>query len=133
MSLEANKAIARRFLEEVVNKGNQTVADELIAADFVDHNPLPGLPPGREGFKLSFVAFRVAVPDMKYIVEDVVAEGDKVVVRWKATGTPPTGKHITVTGVDIFRVKGNKLVELWLSWDQLGMMQRLGVVPLPGC
>lgn len=139
MSLEANKAIARRFLEEVVNKGNQAVADELVAVDFVDHNPLPGLPPGREGFKLSFVAFRGAFPDMNYAIEDVVAEGDRVVVRRRATGThrgelmgiPPTGKHIVVAGVDIFRVKEGKLAELWLSWDQLGMMQQLGVVPLP--
>jgi len=137
MPLEANKDIAGRFLEEVVNKGNQAVADELVAADSIDHNPLPGLPPGREGFRLSFITFHAAFPDMNYAIEDVVAEGDKVVVRWKATGTHrgelmgilPTGKHIAVTGVDIFRVEEGRLAELWLSWDQLRMMQQLGIVP----
>lgn len=136
MSVVENKAIARRFLEEVINKGNQAVADELVASNFVDHNPLPGHAPTREGFKQSFVIFRAAFPDLKYTIEDMIAEGDKLVIRWKATGThkgglfgiPPTGKKITVTGMDIFRITGGKLVELWLNWDQLGMMQQLGIV-----
>jgi steroid delta-isomerase-like uncharacterized protein len=137
---EQNKVICRRFLEEVVNEGNQAVADELVGPDFVDHNPLPGLPPNRDGFKQSFIIFRSVFPDLKYTIEDMIAEGDKVVIRWIATGTqkgelfgiPPTGKHITVAGVDIFRLANGKLVELWLSWDQLGMMQQIGVIPPPG-
>ena len=104
---DQNKAIARRFLEEVVNKGNLAVADRLVVPDFVDHNPLPGLEAGAEGFKQSFVVFRAAFPDLKYTIEDIIAEGDKVVVRWTAKGThkgellgmPATGKHVAITGV----------------------------------
>jgi steroid delta-isomerase-like uncharacterized protein len=137
---EQNKEICRRFLEEGVNKGNQAVAEELVGPDFVDHNPLPGLPPNRDGFKQSFVIFHSVFPDMKYTIEDMIAERDKVVVRWIATGTqkgelfgvPPTGKHITTVGIDIFRLADGKLMELWLSWDQLGMMQQLGIIPPMG-
>jgi steroid delta-isomerase-like uncharacterized protein len=135
-----NKAVVRRFLEEVVNKGNQAVADELIAADFVDHNPLPGLTPNNEGFKQSFVIFRSAFPDLEYTIEDMIAEAGKVAVRWTAKGTHkgelagirPTNKSVAVMGIDIFRVAGGQLMELWLSWDQMGMMQQLGVIPTPG-
>ena len=138
--LDENKALARRFLEEVVNEGNQALADELVAEDFVDHNPLPGLPPGKEGFIRSFGVFRAAFPDLAYAIQDLIGEDDKVVVRWTATGThrgelmgiPPTETRIATTGVDIFRVADGKLAELWLSWDQLGMMEQLGVVSLPG-
>lgn len=137
METSQNKDIVRRFLEEVVNKGNQSLADELIASDFVDHNPLPGLPPNKDGFKQSFVIFHDTFPDMHYEIDDIIAEEDKVVVRWTATGTqkgelmgiPPTGRSISVTGMDIFRIVNNQLAELWLSWDQLGMMQQLGAVP----
>ena len=137
MSLIDNKKIVRRFLEEVINLGNQRLADELLAENFVDHNPLPGLPPNREGFKQSFVIFRNTFPDMHYTIEDIIAEEDKVVIRWTATGTqrgelmgiPPTGKNISVTGIDIFRITDGNLAELWLAWDQLGMMQQLGAIP----
>ena len=134
-----NKALVRRLLEESFNSGNSAVADELVAADFVDHNPLPGLPPTAEGFKQSFAVIRAAMPDMTYTIEDVIAEGDKVVVRWTTSGTntgemlgmPATGKKATVTGIDIFRVQDGKLAEFWLSWDQLGMLQQLGMIPPP--
>ena len=137
MSLIDNKKTVRRFLEEVINLGNQRLADELLAENFVDHNPLPGLPPNREGFKQSFVIFRNTFPDMHYTIEDIIAEEDKVVIRWTATGTqrgelmgiPPTGKNISVTGMDIFRITDGNLAELWLAWDQLGMMQQLGAMP----
>ena len=136
---EENKAVVRRFLEEVVNKGDQAVADELVAAEFVDHNPLPGLTPNSEGFKQSFVIFRSAFPDLEYTIEDMIAEGDKVAARWTAKGThkgelagiAPTNKNVVVTGIDIFRVADSQLMELWLSWDQMGMMQQLGVIPPP--
>ena len=139
MSLTENKSIATRFLEEVINKGNQSLADELVASDFIDHNPLPGLSPDRDGFKQSFVIFHSTFPDMHYAIEDLIAEDDKVVVRWRATGTqkgelmgiPPTGKSIAVTGVDVFRISNGKIAELWLNWDQLGMMQQLGAIPAP--
>ena len=139
MVLTDNRNSIRRLLEEGFNQGNQTTMDELVANDFVDHSPMPGLPPNKEGFKQSFGIFRRAVPDMHYVIQDMVVEGDTVVVRWSASGTqkgelmgiPPTGKKIAVTGIDIFRVKDGKISEFWLSWDQLGMLQQLGAIPTP--
>jgi len=123
-----------------MGKGDQAVAEELLAGDFVDHNPLPGLAPNRDGFKQSFAVFRQAFPDSAYKIEDMIAEGDKVAVRFAANGThkgvlmgiPPTGKRVSMTGVDIFRLTNGRIAEFWLSWDQLGMMQQLGVIPMPG-
>lgn len=140
MSPEPNKEIIRRLLEEGLAHGNKAVAEELLANDFVDHNPLPGLSPDRDGFIQSFALFRSAFPDFRYTIEDMVAEGDKVVVRFAAHGThrgemagiPPTGKPVSVTGIDLFRLVSGKVAEFWLSWDQLGMMYQLGVIPLPG-
>ena len=137
MIVTDNKNIVRRLLEEAFNKSNQAVVDELVASSFIDHNPLPGLPPNREGFRQSFVIFRHTFPDMVYIIEDIVAAEDKVVVRWSANGTqkeelmeiPPTGKRISVIGIDIFRITKGQISELWLTWDQLGMLQQLGVMP----
>jgi steroid delta-isomerase-like uncharacterized protein len=137
MSLADNKDIARRLLEGAFNRNNLGLIDELVAADFIDHAPLPGLPPNREGFKQSFAIFRGVFPDMIYKIEDVIAEGDKVVIRWSAGGTqkgelmgiPPTGRKVAVTGTDIFRVANGKLAEMWLSWDMFGMMQQLGAIP----
>ena len=139
MSIEENKAIVRRLLEQGLVRGNQAIGEELLADDFVDHNPLPGLPPNRDGFKQSFVVFGSAFPDFEYRIEDMIGEGDKVVARFTAMGThkgemagiPPTGNRVSVTGIDIFRVTGGKIAEFWLSWDQLGMMQQIGVIPAP--
>jgi predicted ester cyclase len=83
--------------------------------------------------------YQMAFPDVRMTVEDGFAEGDKVVVRWTGRGAhtgelmgiPPTGKQVTVTGIDVYRVAGGKLVERWGEFDQMGMMQQLGVVPLP--
>ena len=109
---EDNKALVRRLLEEGFNEGNLAVADQVLADDFLDHNPLPGLPPTAEGFKQSFAA----MPDMQYTIEDLLADDDRVVVRWTATGThtgemfgmPVAGKWATVTGMDLFRVQAGK-------------------------
>ena len=132
---EQNKAIVRRLLEEVINKGNHELAESLIANDFVDHNPLPGLPPTKKGFKQSFIIFREAFPDLEYTIEDIIAEDDIVAVRWTASGTntgelmrmPPSNQQVRVSGIDIFRVVDEQLIELWLSWDQMGMMMQLGM------
>ena len=137
---EDNKALSRRFIEEVWNNKNLEVIDELVAPDQVDHALPPGLPPGIDGNKAFIGMFMNAFPDVKIVVEDQVAEGDMVVTRWRATGThtgelmgiPPTGKKVTVTGIDINRFSGGKDVEHWGQFDQLGMMQQLGVVPTPG-
>ncbi|MGB3717447.1 MAG: ester cyclase [Candidatus Promineifilaceae bacterium] len=138
---EENKAIVRRFYEEFANQGILSVAEELVAPDFVDHNPPgPDFAPGLEGLKQVFTMFRLAFPDMILTVEDQIAEGDKVVTRLTSRGThkgelmgvPPTGKTITIGLIDIFRVEGGQLAEHWGESDTMGMMQQLGVVPSPG-
>lgn len=136
---DENKAVARRVQEEAFNQGNLAIIDELVSADYVDHDLPPGFPAGREGFKQMVAMYRAAFPDVQMTIEDVVAEGDKVVIRWAAKGThkgelmgiPPTNKQVTVTGVDINRLAGGKLAEHWGNFDQMGMMQQLGVIPSP--
>ena len=140
MSTEENKAIARRFYAEVWNKGNLDVADELLAADFVDHAAPPGFAPGVAGAKQVFSFYRAAFPDLQVNAEDLIAEGDRVVARWSSSGThkgdfmgiPPTGKQVQITGIDLFRFSGGKIAEHWGVFDQLGMLQQLGVAPSPG-
>ena len=140
MSLEENKAIVRRFFEEVANKGNQTVADELLAAEFVNHNPGPGQGTDREGFKQSVVGALTSFPDLHYTIEDIVAEGDRVMVRWTQKGThegqwgpvAPTGKQFEVSGFYSFRVANGKLVKLWSNMDLWSMAMQLGLLPPPG-
>jgi len=137
---EENKAIARRFFKEVWNEGNLSAIDELAAANYEDHNQPPGMPSGIEGVKQTIAMYQTAFPDTRMTVEDEFAQGDRVVIRWTARGThtgelmgiPPTGKQVTVTGIDVYRVAGGKLVERWGEFDQMGMMQQLGVVPTPG-
>ncbi len=136
---EANKALIRRFFEEVWNDKNLEAIDELVAADSVDHALPPGLPQGREGAKAFTGMYLSAFPDTKMTIEDIITEGDKVVTRWRATGThtgelmgiPATGKQVTVTGLDINRYSNGKIVEHWGEFDQMGMMQQLGVIPAP--
>ena len=137
---EENKALVRRTYEEVWNDKNLDVIDEIAAADAVAHNIPPGFPEGAEGSKAFIGMYLSAFPDTKMTVEDMIAAGDTVVTRWRATGThngelmgiPPTGKQVTVTGIGIDRISGGKIVESWGEFDALGMMQQLGVVPMPG-
>jgi predicted ester cyclase len=139
MSTEDNKAIIRRFYEEVFNRGNLAV-DAFIDPNQVDHFAPPGTPGGLEGAKQTIGMFQTAFPDLHFTVEDMIAEGDKVVARITMSGTqqgafmgiPPTGKHVTVTAIDFNRLAGGKSVEHWVEMDTLGMMQQLGVVPAPG-
>ena len=139
MTTEDNKALMRRIYE-VFNTGNLALADEVIAADAVDHQAMPGMAPGREGFKQLVTMFRAAFPDLECIIEDMLAEGDKVVTRLTMRGThqgelmgiAPTGRPITVTGIDIVRFAQGQVVEHWGNQDDLGMLQQLGVVPAPG-
>jgi steroid delta-isomerase-like uncharacterized protein len=138
MSTEENKVIERRFTEEVWNRGNLAVVDELMSADYNSHDPT--MPPGSAGFKQFVLMYRSAFPDVHLTIEDQMAEGDKVVSRWTARGThqgelmgiAPTGKQVTVTGMNIERIVGGKLVEGWSNYDTLGMLQQLGVIPAPG-
>lgn len=141
MSPEDNKTIFRRIPEEIINTGNLARADELIAADYTEHLPLPpGTPSGLAGFKAWWTMFRAAFPDLHYTVEDLIAEGDKVAGRVTVRGThqgeflgiPPTGKQATWTEIHIGRFAGGRLVEHWANIDQLGMLQQLGAIPAPG-
>jgi steroid delta-isomerase-like uncharacterized protein len=138
---EQNKALVRRAIEEVWNRGNFAVVGELIASDFVGHVSLPiGEIHGPEGVKRYFATLREAFPDLHFTIEDQIAEGDRAVTRWTARGThtgefrgvPPTGKQVRVTGININRVADGKVVEGWLHLDELGLLQQLGVQPRPG-
>ena len=141
MLSETNKAVVRRFFEEVWNKGKLNVLDEIIAKDHVSSGPgsLPGLPTGPEGSKQFVTVYRNAFPDVHFTIDDQLAEGDQVVTRWTGHGThqgelvgiPATGKSSTVTGITENRIVDGKIVESWNIFDQFGMMQQLGVIPTP--
>ena len=139
MSAE-NKALVRRVFDDMWNKHDLDVLDVIYAPDVVNHELPPGMPEGIAGTKAYFGMFMSAFPDTQMTVEDLIAEGDKVVARWTARGThtgelmgiPPTGKQVTVTGVNIGRVANGRIVEEWGEFDMMGMMQQLGVVPTPG-
>jgi steroid delta-isomerase-like uncharacterized protein len=137
MSTESNKAVVQRWIEEVWNRDNLTSADELIGDNYVLHDPTrPGLR-GREGIKGSIASFRIAFPDLHFTIEDQLAEEDKVVIRYTVQGThqgplmgiPATGKHGTLTGIDIYRLVDGKIAEAWSNWDTLLMLQQMGVIP----
>lgn len=141
MSIENNKTVFRQVVEEIFNQGNINLFDELVAPDFIEHEELPPeLPGGREGAKMLFTQLRSAFPDFKAKIEDIIAEGDRVVVRMNWTGThkdefmgiPATGKSISIEVIDIVRIEGGKFVEHWGIMDNMAMMQQLGVVPEPG-
>ncbi len=134
-SLEQNKSLIRRFCEEVWNKGNLNVMQEIFAPDYVRHDLRPGNPPpGPEGQQRIAADFRAAFPDLRMSIDLMVAEEDMVVVRWTTEGTHsgpwggvlPTGKHARFSGVNIFRIQDGKVVELWNHRDDLGLMQQVG-------
>lgn len=142
MSTEENKALARRLFQEFWDQKNLAVADELIAANHVEHTPgsPAGLPPGPAGLKQFASLYFTAFPDLRIPLEDQFAEGERVVTRWTAQGTntgslfgmPATNKSATIPGITIYRIAGGKIVETWTNFDGLGMLQQLGVVPAMG-
>jgi steroid delta-isomerase-like uncharacterized protein len=142
MSTEDNKANDRRALEEF-NQGNVAAFFELFAPNFINHDP--GAPWVRtlEDYKQWAIELRNAFPDCHLTIDDLIAEGDQVVVRWTFSGTntgdmvtpmpiPATGKQVTITGITIDRFAGGKLVETWQHGDTMGFMQQLGLAPAPG-
>jgi steroid delta-isomerase-like uncharacterized protein len=134
---DRNKALLHRFYEELWTKGNMEAIPELLAEDFVDHHPLPGAPPGREGLAALVTMWRTAFPDMRETCEDLIAEGDKVVGHFTMSGThggefmgvPPTGRRVTMSRIDIVRVAGGKITEFWYGEHLLELTQQLGAVP----
>ena len=140
MSTEENRAIFRRYVEEAWEKGNMEVADEVFADRYVSHQPDGSEEErGPEDVTLFLRQYREAFPDLRITIGDQIAEGDRVVTRWSSRGThrgefrgiAPTGNEMRLTGIGIFRFSDGKVVESWDNFHQLGMMQQLGVVPLP--
>ncbi len=133
---EENKAIFRSIMD-VVNSGNLAKADEVFDANYVENSAAPDQAPGVEGFKQLISMLRSAFPDLNSTVEDLIAEGDKVVGRVTASGThkgelmgiAPSGNQVTISEIHIIRIAGGKVVEHWGIVDQLGLMQQIGAIP----
>jgi steroid delta-isomerase-like uncharacterized protein len=142
MSAEQNKAIVRRWFDEVVSQGNIELVDEICmqcVPSFVVIQGVADPPPqGLEGVKGLIGVLRTAFPDLKFTIEGQIAEGDQVATRLTVRGThlgefmgiPATGKQMAVSGVSIWRLADGKLVNEWVNWDSLAMMQQLGVAPV---
>ena len=135
---EETKAVARRWNR--IFEGNSAIADEIIAPGCVYHDAPPGIPSGPDGVKQWAGMFSNAFPDMKVADEDYISEGDTVFGRFIGRGThrgelmgiAPTGNQISISGVNIFRITGGKIVEHWVNYDAMGLMQQLGAIPPQG-
>lgn len=135
---DTNKTAVRRLFEEVWNKGSQPVADELFASTYTHHDSsTPDVGRGPDSEKKRATLYRNAFPDIRFSVEDIIAEGETVTARWSCHGThkgdlngiAATGKHFNISGISVARFASGKIVEGWVNWDALGLMQQLGVVP----
>ena len=133
-----NKELARRVIEEIWNNQQVDLADEMIAGDFVQHDPQSPFPvQGLEAYKQFVQHYLKAFPDLHFSIEEIVSEGQTVVTRWSSTGThsgnlpgiPATGRRTSSSGIVCSRVENGRLVESWSNWDTLGLMQQLGVIP----
>ena len=136
MTVENGKALVQRFNDEVWGKGNLDVVYEIFASDYIRHDLRPGNPlPGPDGQRKIAADFRAAFPDLQTAIDFMIEEGEFVVSRWAAEGThtgiwndiAPTGKRIRFCGVNIYRIRNGKVIELWNHRDDLGVMQQLGV------
>jgi steroid delta-isomerase-like uncharacterized protein len=136
--MEANEKASRKILQEVFGAGKYDLADDVIRADAIGHDPaLPEPVKGPEGLKEAARGYRAAFPDLELTIHETVAEGELVAIRWTAQGThkgdlfgiAPSGKQATVTGITIDRYAGGKIAESWTNWDTLGLLQQLGAVP----
>jgi len=140
MSLEENRALIQRFVEETFNRGHLNVVDDIYAPDYVGNTAgLLEQTLGPEGVKEFVGLYRSAFPDLHTAIEDIVTEGDKVAYRWTAVGThqgellgvPPSNNRVELTGITIERIEGGRIVETWNNFDQLGMMRQIGAMPAP--
>lgn len=133
-----NKALMRRFYEELWSRGNLGAIPELVAEDFVDHRAPVGQPSGREELAGLVVMWRTGFPDMQETVEDLISEGDKVMGRFLMRGThrgefmgvAPTGRSVTMSGIDIVRIADGKISEFWYAEQMLELMQQLDAAPV---
>jgi steroid delta-isomerase-like uncharacterized protein len=133
-----NKLLARRYFEQILNDGNFSVADTLLASDFIFRNP-PIVAQSVSEFKTVIDSVRRAFPDLHFTIYDEIAEADKVVIRWTVTGTqrgdflghPASGKTIDVTGINIFRMAGGRIQEIWVNMGRLGEAEQLGWIESP--
>jgi steroid delta-isomerase-like uncharacterized protein len=138
MSLEQNKMVLTRFVE-FLNTGETAIADEVVAPDFLERDPFPGQQPGREGLKAVILMIRAAFPDLEWVVDEMVAEGETVASRftWRGThrgaffGVPATGKQITVTGMVFDRMVEGQLMESQILMNTLALLTQLGAIAPP--
>src|SRR4051794_13172620 len=139
MSADEQKALMRRYYEEVWQRGNMSVGDQLVSPNLVDHMPLPGQTSGRAGHHQAVQMIRTAFPDLQFQIHHVVVDGDIIVGHWtmQAThqgellGVPPTGKSVTISGIDLGRWENGQLAEIWHVEELLTMLQQIGAVPGP--
>lgn len=134
---DENKALVRRFIEEVWNDQNYDVIGEIFSEDHVNHDPADLNPVGGlEGVRTFVETLHTAFPDAKITIDDLLADGDRVILRWHSSGThqgelmgiAPTGRSGSTTGIGIDRVVDGKIVESWANWDTLGLLTQLGVI-----
>jgi len=140
MTTTDNKRIVEEFISDLFTKGDLTAVDRYLDPNFINHDPpLPGSAAGGEGMRQAAEVFRQAFPDWRSDVQQMIAEGDLVAEHFVAHGThrgsvmgePPTGQHVVLRGINIFRMAGDKIIERWGRLDDLGMLQQLGLVPEP--
>lgn len=139
MTTAANKAIVRLYKVDILNSRDVDALDDVVALDYLDHAAFPGQVPGREGLKQR-VTILVNALDPQWTIHDTIADRDLVVVRWSLAGThrgeflgiPPTGKSLTMNGIDTYRIEDGKMAEHWNVVDMLAFYQQIGLIPAPG-
>ena len=134
MSGERNKALIRRLFDEVLNAGNFGLLDQLIGASYVEHNPVAKQAAGAAGVRDKVQGLRTAFPDLRFVLEELIAEGAIVAARYRWQGThkgtflgiAPTGRRLSVRGMDFYRLEDGRVIEHWDTVDEFGMLSQLG-------
>ena len=134
MSSERNKALIRRLFDEVLNAGNFGLLDQLIGASYVEHNPVANQAAGAAGVRDRIRDLRKAFPDLRFVLDELVGEGEVVAARyhWQGThkgtflGIAPTGRRLSVRGMDFYRLEDGRVIEHWDVVDEFGMLSQLG-------
>jgi predicted ester cyclase len=139
MNAQASKSLVERMIRECQEPGNAALVETFFSADFVDHTPLPGIPPTRDGIAALFLALKAGFPDLRIEILDQVADGGSVATRKRFRGThggsfigiPASGRPLDLTVIDILKVRDGKLTEHWVVVDRMDLLTQLGVVPAP--